>query len=317
MTISPVAWVVGSGGLLGSAVVRQLATQGVKVHVATISWSDVDQAIEDFSGAIADFSALAGSNPWHIYWCAGASTTTSTRAELDREVSVLQGALAKIGEAHVTSPSNRIGLFLASSAGAVYSGAPNPPFTEFTAAQPLSEYGRAKLDAEKACRDFSAANQADLFVGRIANLYGPGQNLSKGQGLVTTLVKAVLTDEPVRLYVPMETKRDFIYSRDCAEMAVHGLSQIVEMSSSGGQIVTKILASGQALTLKDLIFRVESVLGAAVPLQHVSSPASAGQSPDLTFESKVMTELSSTVVTSLDEGITSVNDSIKDLLGRE
>ncbi len=315
MTTPPLAWVVGSRGLLGSAVVRQLATQGIKVHAATVSWSDVDRAIEDFSGAIADYSALVGGSPWHVYWCAGASTTASTRAELDHELAVLQNALAKIGEAHLTSSSNRIGLFLASSAGAVYSGAMNPPFTEFTVAQPLAEYGRAKLDAEKACRDFSTAYDADLFVGRIANLYGPGQNLWKAQGLVTALVKAVVTGESVRLYVPMDTKRDFIYSRDCAEMVVQGLSRIMEMSSSGGQIVTKILASGQAISLKELIFRVERVLGAAVPLQHVSSPASAGQSPDLTFESKVMTELSSAVVTSLDEGIASVYDSIKDSLG--
>lgn len=313
----PVAWVVGSGGLLGSAVGRQLSLHGVTVHTATISWSDAGQAIEDFRSAVADYAALAGRQPWRVYWCAGASTTTSTRAELDSELAVLRGALAQIGNAHMTSSSPDMALFFASSAGAVYSGAENPPFTEFTVAQPLSEYGRAKLDAERACKDFADVYGADLFIGRIANLYGPGQNLSKAQGLVTVLVKAVLTGESVRLYVPMETKRDYIYSRDCAEMAVQGLQRTVEMSTGGGEPVTKILASGRAITLKDLLFRVESIMGAGVPLRHVSSIDAAGQSLDLTFESMVMTELSTAVVTSLEEGIAAVHDSIKELVRRE
>lgn len=49
---------------------------------------------------------------------------------------------------------------------------------------------------------------------------GPGPNLGKNQGLVSTLVTAQLTGEPLRRRAAPRTTRDDICARDCARMAV-------------------------------------------------------------------------------------------------
>lgn len=38
-------------------------------------------------------------------------------------------------------------------------------------------------------------------IGRLTNLYGPGQDLSKGQGLISTLVNSAITLQPATIYV--------------------------------------------------------------------------------------------------------------------
>lgn len=314
MTESPIAWVIGAGGLLGSAVCLELSTRAVDVYKAKVSWSSTEQAIDDIRKAAMAYSALAGGRPWRVYWCAGAGTTATALGQLNSELAILRGAMGHLKDTHAASESSEIALFLASSAGAVYAGSGNPPFTEATDAMPLSDYGRAKLEAEAVCKDFAASIGANLFIGRIANLYGPGQNLSKAQGLISVFVKAALTRESVGLYVPMETTRDYIYSQDCAAMVVKGLESTAENSGRGRNSTTKILASGQAITLKELLVRVESVLGATVPHELVDSGESVGQSADLRFASEVMMDLNSCVVTPLEQGITATYKHIHELM---
>jgi len=48
------------------------------------------------------------------------------------------------------------------------------------------------------------------MVGRMSNLYGPGQNLKKVQGLISQMCLRVLTRQPLVLYVPLDTIRDYL-----------------------------------------------------------------------------------------------------------
>ena len=59
-------------------------------------------------------------------------------------------------------------------------------------------------------RRFAAATGTAVLVGRIANLYGPGQNLAKPQGLVSQLCLANLTGQPLSIYVSLDTLRDYL-----------------------------------------------------------------------------------------------------------
>ena len=118
------------------------------------------------------------------------------------------------------------GFFLASSAGGVYAGASGPPFTEHTEPAPISAYGRAKLRSEEIATEFAVRTSTALLVGRLANLYGPGQNLDKPQGLVSQLCLAQLTRQPLTVYVPLDTMRDYLFVDDAAAMAVAGLGAV-------------------------------------------------------------------------------------------
>jgi UDP-glucose 4-epimerase len=58
---------------------------------------------------------------------------------------------------------------------------------------------------------------------RLSNVYGPGQRLGTGQGVVGYWFRALLDDEPIRLFGDPETIRDYVYVDDVAEafLAAH------------------------------------------------------------------------------------------------
>ena len=83
-----------------------------------------------------------------------------------------------------------------------------------TATQPVSPYGFAKLDQEGLVATWAEATQVRTIVGRLANLYGPGQNVAKPQGLISQLVLSTLLRRPTSIYVPLDTMRDYLYVDD-------------------------------------------------------------------------------------------------------
>ena len=85
------AWVVGATGLLGSAVCRRLVAQRRDFRTTDVPWDDPDAAVEALLRAAEQ---LPGGG-WEVYWCAGAGVVGSSQAELDTEVAVLDGFLAR------------------------------------------------------------------------------------------------------------------------------------------------------------------------------------------------------------------------------
>ena len=53
-------------------------------------------------------------------------------------------------------------------------------------------------------------------LGRLANVYGPGQTLGKPQGLLSQLCLADATGRPLPVFVSMDTIRDYLYAGDAA-----------------------------------------------------------------------------------------------------
>ena len=61
----------------------------------------------------------------------------------------------------------------------------------------------------------AAADRPPVLIGRIANLYGPGQNLAKAQGLVSQLCAAQLERARSSIWVSLDTLRDYLFAPDC------------------------------------------------------------------------------------------------------
>src|SRR5262245_43665921 len=174
------AWVVGAGGLLGSSVAEALPRffpgSAAWTPAQKFSWSDPAALEAELAAASKAF--LAASKSWMVLWCAGAGVVGTSAEAMARETRAFQILLEALGG------SRQPGLFfLASSAGGVYGGSRSAPLTEDTAPSPVSDYGRAKLQQEEILAAWAAARpEISTLTGRISNLYGPGQNLSKPQG---------------------------------------------------------------------------------------------------------------------------------------
>lgn len=113
--------------------------------------------------------------------------TSTAASQLQAEVELLARLLAA-----VEPPAAQSGVvFLASSVGGLYAGSPAPLFDEQTVPRPLSPYGRSKQAMEGVAGDWVARTGGRVLVGRISNLYGPGQDLDKPQGLITQLIRSL------------------------------------------------------------------------------------------------------------------------------
>lgn len=310
------ALVVGAGGLLGRAVVRKAQLQDLDVHGARVRWSDLERSIEDLSAAVDVLLARPGAGtapgapddaPWAIVWCAGAGVTASTEESFARELAVMEAFV----EGLLTRPREvmeRCVLFFASSAGGLYAGAPSPPFTEHDEPAPLAPYGHAKLRAEAAFSRL-AESGARVVLGRITNLYGPGQNLSKPQGLISQLCLAQHRLRPASIYVSLDTLRDYIYVDDCAELVLDAVARASALLPDS-EPVAKILGSQGAVSIAEILGTLRIIHKRKPQAILAASPLGKAQARDLRFRSVVWPELDARSLTPLPVGIATTSEDI-------
>jgi UDP-glucose 4-epimerase len=286
--------VVGQGGLLGSHLAGRLGAAGTlwSSPGPAFAWStpaELRAQIDRAAGAFFDAVEAGGHRRWAIYWAAGASIVGSTAAALAAETEILAHALGRI-VAHrdrVRGQERATGLvFLASSAGGVYGRCPDSPATEASPCLPVSDYGREKLRQEAQLTGWARAHGVGHLIGRISNLYGPGQNLAKPQGLITHLVRSLVLDQPVHLYVSLDTLRDYIHVDDCAREIVAAVALRMDGPAPGA---IKIFASEEATSISALIGIISRVTRRRPRVVYAAPRALTEQQPRrLTFRSTIL-----------------------------
>ena len=262
-------WVIGAGGLLGLALTRTLPNS---FEAKPIRWSDQNQSSEDLNTNLEAFATQLDSNhPWRIIWAAGHATVSSSESECHNELTTFS---AFVSQAHKQLPTPGH-FFLTSSAGGVYAGSSNPPFDSECAPVPTSAYGRLKLGQEKALtKTFTDREDVHTTIGRISNLYGPGQNLRKLQGLISHLILAALTKKTMDIFVPLDTIRDFVFVEDAAET-------INAMTTMDSPPDIAVIASGEPKSLATVISQVQGVIRVKIPIAYGQHASSNSQVADL------------------------------------
>ncbi|WP_022906193.1 NAD-dependent epimerase/dehydratase family protein [Curtobacterium sp. B18] len=337
MTVSstPATLVVGSGGFLGRAVRRAAAaTPGADVRAASVPWDDQDAAVEALVEAIRGVRTPDAG--WRVVWCAGTGVVATGAEVFEAEQQLIARVLETV-EGDDAAPGT---LFFASSAGAVYAGSSPAPFDEDSETAPLAPYGRAKLAAEARFRTWAASTGARLVVGRFSNLYGPGANLGKAQGLVSQLALAHLEGRPSSIYVPTETTRDYLYIDDAAAMVLDAMDAVETpdhaatgdthgardnggasdtggardtggASGTAGTTVTKIFASGRSATISEVVAAVEDAFGEPLDVRHGADPSATFQGLDLRFASRVLPSVDAREFTDFGQGVRNTVDALR------
>lgn len=247
-----IAWVLGSRGLLGSALCRVLRFKGTELFFPAESfrWNSEPDLVLQFSMALQAFSEhLAGSRRWEIYWAAGVGTMSSSEADLALETRALTILLRLIESTPqlITIPG---AVAFASSAGAIYAGSPDYTISENTMPAPTTAYAREKIRQEELIRSFVQANEnRTALLARLSTVYGPGQSSNKRQGLLAHIARCILRNQPMQIYVPLDTIRDYINADDAATSMILALRAI---SDSPGALI-KIIASEQPTTIAEII----------------------------------------------------------------
>ncbi|HEY7821450.1 MAG TPA: NAD(P)-dependent oxidoreductase [Acidimicrobiia bacterium] len=258
-------WIIGSGGLFGSALVRASANPFVG---SAIPWSNPGSALDALRRSLEDFVATT-SGEWCIIWAAGHATTSSSQLEADRELDLFRTFIQLL---EGQRPLGRGVFVFTSSAGGVYAGSASPPFTSDTSPAPLGTYGKLKLEQERSAS--ALTDHLPVVTLRLSNLYGPGQDLGKLQGVISRLALAAITREPITMFVPLDTMRDYIFTNDAAQRALHWASECLEAQQSA----TRIVASGQPETLGHIIALMNDITRVRIPIAsgvHASAQAQA------------------------------------------
>lgn len=305
--------VIGARGLLGSAVVRTLRARGASPFTPAIAWESrgYRASVRD---ALKHASAESASEPWQLLWCAGVGVISTGPMGMRKESDAFQVATDLVAELP-SEVQARGSLVLASSAGALYAGSEGAPFDETSSVSTLGDYGRAKLREESALRALSDMTGIPTLAARISNLYGPGQSVHKGQGLITQLCLATLTRQPLTIFVSLDTQRDYIYVDDCAHVMLCAGRELVDGRDEVKHAV-KIVCSGKPTSVAGVIAVMTRIMKGRVPRVMSGSAIARLQPRDLRLRSIVWPHLDHLSYVPLPDGIARTLSALRSIHGQ-
>ena len=312
-------WIVGRGGLLGRRLPSALAA-----HVpggecwngpaAKFSWGSPELLAEQLRDSAVEFAAEVRQRGcgWGVLWTAGAGVIGTGEDVLAAETATWEMLLALL-DIHLLDDGLRAGLvFLASSAGGIYGNCPDPLISELSEGRPMSAYGHNKRRQEEILNNW-ADGRPDIMcrIGRISNLYGPGQNLAKPQGLISHISRCLIAQQPIHVYVPLDTIRDYIYVEDCARQiacCVAEWSRWSETQQPPSHTRVKLFAAEEPTTVAAIIGEFTRLSLRRHP-RVICAPSALGlqQPRRLRFQSVMAPHVGNMPRTSLQVGISQVH----------
>ncbi len=213
--------VTGGAGFLGSNVVDALDARGDKVvALDDLSTGERGNLAPDIAFRLADVSdaralerALHGEGFDAIVHCAAKTKVVESmdKPDLYRRVIV-------DGTRNVVQLAERVHAQIIvniSTGGAMY-GETTVCATERTPAEPDSNYGRFKLEAE----GIVAASAVPSISLRLANIYGPRQRQDLEGGVIAIFLGCWRGKRPITIFGDGTAERDYVYVGDVADAVV-------------------------------------------------------------------------------------------------
>lgn len=138
-------------------------------------------------------------------------------------------------------------IIYVSSGGTVYGVPQQNPIGEDHPTDPISSYGITKLAIEKYVAMYANIHGIEYRICRPANVYGEGQRLHIGQGVIGVFLERCLKGQPIEIWGDGTVRRDYLYVTDMVQGIVklidhRGDSRIFNISSGRGYSLNEIIA---------------------------------------------------------------------------
>lgn len=221
--------ILGAGGFLGSALARRLLNDGHTVHrllrkpAPALGRQDIVHVGSlDDSALVSDILPHCGT----VFHLASSTTPGSSarRPALEAELNLLP--TLRLLEAMRDSPATR--LVFISSGGTLYGNPETASVTETAPLATLSYHGAGKLAIETFLHAFHHLSGQGVTVLRPSNLYGPGQTLRNGFGLIRTMLEHARRGSAMEIWGDGESVRDFLYIEDMVDACCRVLANDME-----------------------------------------------------------------------------------------
>jgi UDP-glucose 4-epimerase len=280
--------VLGGAGFIGSHLCRALAGLGYKVCIfgrINSSYhlvSDIERNIKIVQGDIASpydvLDAIADAEIlFHLV-----HTTVPGSSMSNPDHDIMSNVVTSVNWLSHLSKTNIRQLYYISSGGTVYGIPEQLPIDENHPTNPICSYGITKLAIEKYVTMYSAMARVDAYILRPSNVYGPGQQLDKGQGVIGVLANRILMNEAIEVFGGGTSQRDYLYIEDMIAAVISllnykGSCRIFNISSEKGYSVNDIIRILQ-LQLDDIqkVFQ-RPERGYDVPVNILSSARLCGE----------------------------------------
>ena len=139
-----------------------------------------------------------------------------------------------------------------SSGGTVYGDAARLPLGEESPTRPISPYGITKLAGEHYALLHHRLG-LPVRIARPSNVYGPGQIVRAGQGLIAAAFAAALGGRPLTLFGDGPQRRDYLYVDDfCA-----ALDSLLDRGEDGA---TYNVGSGVGISATELMAMIGAIV---------------------------------------------------------
>lgn len=259
--------VLGGTGFIGRAITRALLDEGFDVSV--VSRGPSKEEARRVAGAEivqADASDVAAwahllDEAAHIVYSVGALSPLESNLDPLMDVHQSLNPLLCLLEALRDRPDTSL-VFL-SSGGTIYGNTRVLPVPEDHPTDPITSYGILKLAAEKYIGMYRQLYGLEARVLRVANAYGPGQPVGRGQGVIGAFIDAVLRGAPVRVFGDGQTVRDYIHVDDIGRA-------VAALLRKGGPEVLNI-GTGVGTSLLQIHDLLEDAVGRQIPIEFLES----------------------------------------------
>jgi UDP-glucose 4-epimerase len=215
-----------------------------------ITWAVAETLDASIASAVRGFSAsVSPADGWEIYWAAGVGTMGSDASKLQIETTTLRILLQELARnENLQAASGAIAF--ASSAGAIYAGSTDAVVSESSQLAPTTPYALEKLQQEDLLREFRSTHSGlKVLIARISTLFGPQASGRPSKGLFAHLARSVISQEPVKIFVPLDTMRDYIFADDAASALV----EILRTMADTDPVCTKIVAAQRVTTIAEIL----------------------------------------------------------------
>jgi UDP-glucose 4-epimerase len=251
---------LGGGGFIGTALARRLCENNFNVHILSKHFParEIEPNMIFYQGNLDDKKILERVLPECRTVVHLASSTTPGSSSRQPALEADKNITPTLRFLDILQGYENVHIIFVSSGGTLYGNPESTPVNETHPLNPLSFHGAGKVALETFLRTFSNLPEKTTSIVRPSNVYGPGQSLRSGFGVIRTMLEHVRRGTVMEIWGDGTSVRDFLYIDDM-------LSALIRLIDFPNDNNTYNVGSGIGYSLNQLKEIIESVCGKKVP----------------------------------------------------
>jgi UDP-glucose 4-epimerase len=297
--------IIGANGFIGNHLIKFLL-ENKKLNISLFGKSEENTFYPDLNYSIIDLmNSERIVNQFKdidlIYYLASASIPASSWGNPMFEIE--NNLIPFINFLNNISLLNVKKIVFTSSAGTIY-GSSDVELNEDSNKKPFSPHGINKISMEYYLNYYEIKHNLKHDIFRVSNIYGEGQNISKGLGIVNTFLEKIITEKEIFVFGNGEIIRNYIYVKDVAKALAFSCDSNMSESSIYN------LASDDSLSINEIIAQIKKITKEEFKINYKESRGS--DNPKILLDnSKLKNDFNKLQFTPISEGIMSTYLNLK------